>query len=48
MKRTLPFMASLRFEELGIDDTDDTSKAVMEAIVEEEKEQKERAKEREE
>ncbi|XP_052060105.1 bromodomain-containing protein 7-like isoform X1 [Mytilus californianus] len=48
MKRTLPFMASLRYEELGIDEPDDETKAVMEAIVEEEKEQKQRAKDREE
>jgi hypothetical protein len=47
MKRTLPFMASLRYEELGINEPDET-KAVMEAIVEEEKEQKQRAKDREE
>ncbi|XP_063439065.1 bromodomain-containing protein 7-like [Mytilus trossulus] len=48
MKRTLPFMASLRYEELGIDEPDDETKAVMEAIVEEEKEHKQRAKDREE
>jgi hypothetical protein len=47
MKRTLPFMASLRYEEMGINEPDET-KAVMEAIVEEEKEQKQRAKDREE
>ena len=46
MKRTLPFMASLRYEEMGINEPDET-KAVMEAIVEEEKEQKQRAKDRE-
>jgi len=40
-------MASLRYEELGINEPDET-KAVMEAIVEEEKEQKQRAKDREE
>ena len=47
MKRTLPFLASLTFAELGVEEPDETT-ALMAAIVEEERQEKERAREREE
>lgn len=47
MKRTLPFLASMTYAELGVEEPDETS-ALMAAIVEEERQEKERAKEREE
>ncbi|XP_048762024.1 bromodomain-containing protein 7-like [Ostrea edulis] len=47
MKRTLPFLASMTYAELGVEEPDETT-ALMEAIVEEERQEKERAKEREE
>jgi len=46
MKRSMPFLASLRNEELGIDEPDET-RVVMEAIAEEERMEKKRAKARE-
>ncbi|XP_060077023.1 bromodomain-containing protein 7-like [Ylistrum balloti] len=46
MKRTIPFLASLRNEELGIDEPDET-KEVIEAIQEEERQEKKRLKARE-
>ena len=46
MKKTLPFLASLKYEELGVDEPDDT-KAVVEAVLEEEQREMERAKDRE-
>lgn len=47
MKRTLPFLASMTYAELGVEEPDETT-ALMAAIVEEERQEKERAKEREE
>ncbi|XP_033754995.1 LOW QUALITY PROTEIN: bromodomain-containing protein 7-like [Pecten maximus] len=46
MKRTIPFLASLRNEELGIDEPDET-KEVIEAMQEEERQEKQRLKARE-
>ncbi|OWF37379.1 bromodomain-containing protein 7-like [Mizuhopecten yessoensis] len=46
MKRTVPFLASLRNEELGIDEPDET-REVIEAIQEEERQEKKRLKARE-
>ncbi|KAK3085828.1 hypothetical protein FSP39_009255, partial [Pinctada imbricata] len=46
MKKTLPFLASMKYEELGVDEPDDT-KAVVEAVLEEEQREMERAKDRE-
>ncbi|XP_061197403.1 bromodomain-containing protein 7-like [Saccostrea echinata] len=47
MKRSLPFLASMTYAELGVEEPDETT-ALMAAIVEEERQEKERAKEREE